>query len=1569
LRTIKKKDYYESKRHNFTILTIICCFFIPIFELSSNKSNNFIPSYNLQNQDGNLKENAILWKYGQGLVGTGPTMPPKLIYLEQNGEPYVVVGMDGSLALLSMNGDLEMSYITFGEVIDFDLIDDISGDLSKDIIINVYDQQHPNVIAVSSKDGNELWTFQPQVERIDQDTFNVDYYTPYTWDVQTINDINNDNISEVAISAWYKIYVLNGRTGDVLWMNTNDFTNDIWKIKYLDKMVIGGSENGELIALNEKNGLKVWSYTIPPFKMKVKNDFAQIDVPNSVDDIVVINDIDNDNVADLLVASDNGKVLLISGNSGKLLDSLRFFSFTNLILDISNPNFADYNSEDISSPYTSLRRLFRASGATFIPIPDVNEDGKDDFLIVGTELDYNWNYLKDRPINGTVFSINNGNLELIQQFTYEWFYFLSSSYPLILKVDSVLKFYMYVFQLRNQTPEESAGVYAFNIKKQDFVLDNTNFSNPAFAYRDRDIDPTYGKDTTSFYLTNIGDVNNNGGDDIFAISKYGKYLLIDCKTNSVVWVRSITPGESEMTQIQDINGDGARDFLYKKLKDFNPQWSSKTVTNGLITEFLTIDGQNGDEIWKFSIPQPDYYEGVRDIKEVGDLTNDGIDDYAAWMIPLSLPNDTKIIIRNLSGMDYLNINDNEQEEVLYRVLLSNYTRFIAIDGSNGEAFWNRPLPDFMYNFYRDYENMGTYLNPVNLSSCGDAYYLRRNEPIPASWINQSDEILWESEWLPSTLTHANSIGIEYGEHIAGGVLDVRDDTGNYSVKALNNAGTNYWCTSLNFSFPINFSNKERLGLLEYPLSQLERFAALKMQMSILVNDSSDSNWYNFTYEIYEESTGKWVKCSWNGTNYWNLQYDDLYGNFRNSTNGGYRSNSDGFNFTTTFQRDDMYVITRGTYNYENGVYFDYENETTLSRFIDSNRNLNIRINITNSNHAFETSIQYFGIGGFYWGLFGNQYDRFYIYNYNLSSEPYFTDINLLDLEIQQCEVIEGTGDEFPDVLMLIGRDNSNNTYNTRFMLFDIKHQKSYIKWSRTHFDIPYQDISLLSLNSSFNYWIVRGMFDTGTNYYSAIKLMQNPRWEDPLSYFDKYNETKTYIDYQWSIDSGEYVILGKTNITEDGSRLGVVLGDYNGSDKHIKIIDIATKTTISKISADHLLSNGGVTEERGVNTGYKLLLSYDDFNGDNYLDHVGCYLKTYSNQFGEYQTSEIRIYSGASGEDNYDILTKYSPPVSESWKESPYKMDIEKGIDLPFASIGDITNDGISEGIIGVQTSIHNIYNSYIPFKGANISFYDLFSSSESQMDELTPQKWILEPFHFIMEGWGIPSARIDFFDFIRNIGDFSGDGKDDMLVKRYIYTKMLYSIYMDYYSYSDEKVVEILDPINQKILYRFNLDFDSFMPLKDFNGDGRREWLISYGGTYTCFNSKFQVRFTNLEEGQIMHSNEFDIQWDTGSNYNYFRVYINGNSYKPTKTTDLSVSLGGGAKKIDVFMYSLDGSVIAIDTVNIIVPENYLVLILTLIISAALAGIFVAYHRLSKRKREALVITIELLNEEKNVG
>ncbi len=1534
----------KFKKYNKILTSFVIGFIliVPVIELVILKSSIKKSPINSKTPSNNSDINAILWKFGQGLIGEGPTMQPRLVRFTEEGEQFVVVGTDGGLAVINLDGFINMTYITFKEVIDFDLIDDISGDDAMDIVLNTYDQERPNVFAVSSKDGEELWSYTPKVESIASDTFTTQEYIPHSWDVKAINDINKDGISDVVISSWYKLIALDGRTGYEIWVNDKDFTNDIWKIEFYNDTIVAGSENGELLALNPTNGQKIWIYKVPPIRMEVVSvgtvGFFERDVPNSIDDILIVDDVTNDSINEILVASDDGVIRLISGSSGVILDRLVFYNLS--YYEGSLPSNVRIDTEIGDSPYLGESRIFRNPGAKFFEFPDINNDGKKEYCIYAYLLDYGWMKMFERWFNNTIFNINGQKLEILEKFDYNDDYFGSSSYPVPSNNGSEIYLYFYMYMLPSMQSEKSAGIYRTNFEKK-------NFTNLTLVYRDYDFHILdVEKETTKFYLLNVGDVTNDGIDEIFAINRLNKYLLIDCKNNETIWVRYLKKGESKLTEIQDINGDGVNDLLYKKIRDFEPSWEESVIEDGLISEFLILDSKNGDIIWEFKVPSPQYYEGSRSVLNIGDINGDDINDYAAWMIPSKIPQEVSNLVKSLSGNPFLNLYDKERETAIYRALMGEYTRLLVINGSNGLILWDTPLIDFPYRFYRDFGNFGNYTNPSGLYSNGGNYYLRRNSQLPESWRGEWDEILWENEWTPSTLLHANKIGIEFGEYSSGNIYDLSDIHGNYTLKANKQLSGSIWKTVLNLTIPLDFSNEKRMGLIEYPLSQMERLAAFKMQSSLLVNDSSEPEWYNFTYEIYKESTNEWVLCNWTGNTYWDLRYLDLFGNFKD-THSGYRNNYKFFNFSTDFRRDDMYLITRGTYNREPGLYFDYQHKTTLSNFIDQNKNVKIRLNITNNRDPFEVSLNHFGIGAFYWGLFGNQFDRYYIFDY----EDTFSDENLLNLEVQDFEIVNGTGDKYLDVLAVIGKEIVNNSFSSRLKLFDVKNQKCFTKWNLNQKNVPYQRVNILPLNNSSNNWILSGTFLNGSKEYFAHKLIQDPHWEEELSYFADYSDSKTVIDYQWLIISNRTDFPGKTNITKEG-KIGIILR----SSGNIQIVEAQSKKIISQIDTNLLLPISGdfsaiSPDLSSPGAGYKLLISYDDYNGDNYLDHVGYYLKKYENPYGGYETTEIRIYSGNSS-NGFKLLFKYTTPVLKHIQEvGRLKLELEEGLKLPFVSIGDFNNDGVSDGIIG-QQMIQSEGGWF--HKGANISYFDITSSSENIPMEFSENRWILEPFSRLYE-WDIP-PRIGLFDLIENIGDFNGDERDDILVCRYSYRTVGIMEYENIY-YSDETISEILDLFNQEILFRFNLDIDSFYPISDVNGDEKKEFVLSIGGTLFCVNSQFNVNISNLEEEQIMQANEFVIEWEGNGNYDHFEVFINDNKYRPTKSTNLSVSLGAGLKKIDIFMYSQNGMVITADSVKIIIPASFTCFILTFTIMGIVAGIFTTYYLFHKKSLKRIII------------
>ncbi len=1396
----------------------------------------------------------ILWKLGKGLPGTGATMQPRLVNFTDSGEKYIVVGTNEGIATISLDGFINISYRTFGPVINFDIIKDISGDSAYDLVLITYDQDYPNLIAITSNNGSEIWKFKPAIEGIDPTTYATHDFITHAWDIKVINDINDDSIPDIAITSWFRLIVVSGKDGNELWINSNDFTNDVWKLEVLEDIngngfdtIIAGSEEGKLGAFDSKDGTNLWSHLIDVASIPIRTIFGYDTekVQNSIDDIKIISDADYDGIDDVLIAADDGYLRIISGLSGNELDNVMCFNMTYITIPLW--------SSISTSPYTSVKRIFMKSGVKIYEIPDINKDNITEYISIACDLDYTTpeKYL----IYGKIFNINpeSGfdkiNITASLNWSSDQFYF--GSYPEIINLTSSIQIYMYSLAKDGWEPKTSV------INRYD--INDKESENPTIVYIDND------------------EVDYSISGNYIPEKKEGHYLL-----------------------------------------------------------------------------------------NIGDINDDDIDDYAAWIIPSKIPSEITSIIKTLSGENTL--PSGSTSDNIYRALLSEYTRILAINGSNGVILWDTSLLGFPYKFYRHYEYTGPYYNPTEIDSGEFHIYNRISNKIPSSWISGSD-ISWENEWEISTLLHVDDIQIEWGES-SGNKVDLWDKQGgNYSIKA--NQSGNLWKVLFNLTIPVDFSDDRSLGVMEYTLSQIERFSAFKMQTRVAVNTSS-SNWYNFTYEIYDVLSDKWVLCNWSYLNHtWNNHtYPDLYGGF-NTTD---RTNYTYFNLTNSYKYDHMYLITRGTENADPFVEFDYKSKTRLTNFLDSNHNIRIRINVTNGNEPFNLTIDYFGIGAFYWGLFGHQYDMRYILKY---AEDSFTCENLLNLEIQDFEVINGTDDEYLDVVAVIGVESLSllgyTNWSTRIRLFDIKNKEVFTKWSINPKYIPNYYVQIIPLNNSLNSWLISGKFQFGENYNCSHKLISDPHWDSQITHFDNYIESKVKMDYTWEITpsflsgSGDYLyeFPGKTAISKDG-KIGIIIGEYGWVHPYewdpeyevlgltyIQIIDVNSRSIVSKIPVNNLISYGGSMTVGSIDfssdgAGYRLLISYEDFDGDNYLDHVGLYSSIGLTQEIYTWGTEIIIYGRNSSDSNPNIL--FRKLLQNTYLPSGSSSDQNK-LKMPFVSIGDCNNDGISDAMVGLQVqSWGGSWGDYC--KGSSANFYDIYNSDENNAIELTGYYWEFDSYSCTIP---YPWEEYEFVYSIENIGDVNGDNKSEILIERNSYT--LTTTEWGGQVYMGVKITEILDVINRTTLYRINIDVDSVYPIIDLNEDGRNELLISREELIFCINSKFKIDILNPINEQIITSHNFNIEWDTDSNYDYFEVFVNGMSQGITTSKIVSVSLSEGWKKIDVVMHDKSGLIIAINTMNVLVSPNYIQLIMTFVIIGVAVGLYIVYKRFRKKEKEMVLI------------
>jgi len=358
--------------------------------------------------------------------------------------------------------------------------------------------------------------------------------------------------------------------------------------------------------------------------------------------------------------------------------------------------------------------------------------------------------------------------------------------------------------------------------------------------------------------------------------------------------------------------------------------------------------------------------------------------------------------------------------------------------------------------------------------------------------------------------------------------------------------------------------------------------------------------------------------------------------------------------------------------------------------------------------------------------------------------------------------------------------------------------------------------------------------------------------------------------------------------------------------------------------------------------GFRLLTSYEDFDGDTFLDHVGIYRPS-SQSNGYYNPRlEVRVYSGNSGDSNPIVLFK------ETFQDTypDYDAEYSSKLLMPLSSIGDINNDGISDAIIGFQSQGYDC-------KGCRIQFYDVYNSNENEGIELTQFRWDLESFECLNPFFSYPS-----YEFIRNfenIGDLNGDNYNEILIDRDLFVKST-----DEYGfggYSQFPTFEILDVMKRKFLYRFNLDVTSIYPLLDLNEDNKNEILVVSKDILYCINSKFSVQILSPIDLGSMISHNFEIVWDTDASYDYFEVVVNGASQGLVTNKNIRVSLSSGWKDINIIMHDKSGLISTINSIRVLVPPNQTQLILTFVITGAIASIFILKKRYRKRQKEMILI------------
>jgi hypothetical protein len=799
VKKLKQSKYFK----------ILILFIITLFSAFPTIFMNFgTENYNLENglnSSNNPIEDSVLWNLLLGLPGKNPSMEPFSTELDNSGKKYIIVGTDAGMGILETNGDLLSSFVTFGPVIDIEIIDDISGDGLDDLIIIVLDQEHPNVYCVSSNNGTELWRFNTYITGFNPDLLLPQNYTSYSWAATMINDTNNDNIPEVVISSWYRLYCISGSNGTQIWKNNEDIIDDIWKLEtisdinmdsYVDLIV--GTEDGEVMALNSIDGTKIWDFVIPKIQYTTYGTFGGYETKEaqvSIADIKIISDFDNDQIADILVAADNSILYLLSGNPNPLDDSMRIIAQQKIYSNgIPNDDYPVGSSR--FNFYNYKQRVFGKSGVKISEIIDVNNDGFNEFSVFSGSLNIRDSYSDDMiSILNMTGTVEPGALNNITELSINYFKSRDSSYPAFVNINGEIRAY-FIDETETQwgSNEFKTDISYYNYEISDTEISSLTSVTTITEYNLEDVDNYYSPYDTSGipftkYLVNMGDIYGNGGEYLFGFSISGSYFMLDVITSQIVWIKYKESATGNIEEFSDINSDSILDLIYTQEEEFSPVWRRDEYyphSYGKITsKILAIDAISGNIIWEYENPSPDY-KGILSFQAINDIDGDLIDDFVGIIIPTYIPDNVENYIIKMSQSKFEDMSDQNQEKI-YRALLANYTKIISISGKTGLKIREIPAFDAIYDFKRVASYSGTYENPSSGSVSTGRFFNRINRKTPEDWYS-GFIYSWSSEWAPETLTHPNKIVIESGSDSEGSFLDLWNiDSDYYSFNCTNSS--------------------------------------------------------------------------------------------------------------------------------------------------------------------------------------------------------------------------------------------------------------------------------------------------------------------------------------------------------------------------------------------------------------------------------------------------------------------------------------------------------------------------------------------------------------------------------------------------------------------------------------------------------------------------------------------------------------------------------------------------------------------------------------------------------------
>ena len=283
------------------------------------------------------------------------------------GKETILIGTSAGVYILSGDGNLERYIQTAGSVTNIGVLDDLTGDGRRDIVITTSELHFPNVLGFDSRTGEKIWEFSSKIEVCDTEMLWTMQQNP-VFDLKVVQDKNRDGYGDIAISSGYSIFLLSGKTGKELWRFES--SDNIWRIEEAEENIIAGDQNGCIHMLRGDTGDVIWSkplsksYAVvnPVTKQKMG------EVERSVWDIIVL---DTGNRKKILVTAEDGNVYLIDLETGNTEWPTEIIEYSDTLL---YQYYGDYPLPTSSADYNFFN--MRA-----MVVDDCTGDGRNDILV------------------------------------------------------------------------------------------------------------------------------------------------------------------------------------------------------------------------------------------------------------------------------------------------------------------------------------------------------------------------------------------------------------------------------------------------------------------------------------------------------------------------------------------------------------------------------------------------------------------------------------------------------------------------------------------------------------------------------------------------------------------------------------------------------------------------------------------------------------------------------------------------------------------------------------------------------------------------------------------------------------------------------------------------------------------------------------------------------------------------------------------------------------------------------------------------------------------------------------